>query len=406
MSDSDELNLDDLDNCEEPPPPWLRHTKKYAPPEGVPTLQELCCHVLAQHMHELCDLDWLPEHLADTVRAAIQRDRRLISDGGLGIWLGAVSRGGSTTRLTLRWASSLTDVGLRVLATQDFAEWASRLVELDLAYCELIGDNGVNAVAPCLNSLRALVLTGCTRCGDKSCEAIGMYIRTIERLELELLMGVTDVGVQAIVRGCSKTLTDLRVGGCSKVTSVSTDLIADHCRGTLRRLGLGGLSTLNDIDCESLGRCLGLASLELCACPRISDAGIKQLGMMAAKQMKAYTQWEQVNSGGGILKGKAPPPATLTHLDLGGLQRLSDTALQKLLVRTTHLSELDLRGCSKLTPDGLATVFAGMTAQGVQASASLPVPELRVLTLSSVDAATERVVELIADARPALKLVR
>ena len=75
-------------------------------------------------------------------------------------------------------------------------------------------------------------------------------------------------------------------------------------------------------------------------------------------------------------------------------------------MRTTHLSELDLRGCSKLTPDGLATVFAGMTADGVQASASLPVPELRVLTLSSVDAATERVVELIAAARPALKLVR
>ena len=399
----DDVADDAVADEEEPLPHWASRPRVEG--GGVPSLQELCCEVLAKHLHAIGSLELLPDHLAELVRAAIQRDRRLIDDQGLAVWLGAVSRGGSTTRLDLRWASSLTDHGLKMLATEE-AMWASTLLELDLSFCELISDAGMKALAPALTSLNTLVLTGCTRCADGACEAIGRHMSQLERIELELLALVTDVGVQAIVRGCGSRLCDLRLGSCYRITSVSTSLVADHCRTTIRHLGLGGLSTLNDIDCEEIGRCHGLTGLELCACPKVSDAGIKQIGLLASRQMKAYAAWDQRSAAFKMAGGSAPPPPTLTFLDLGGLTRLSDEALQKLLARTAHLTSLDLRGCTRLEPNGLTTVFAGKTIDGVQTSVSLPVPRLQTLTLTSVDAANDRVASLITEARPALALKR
>jgi hypothetical protein len=140
----------------------------------VPTLQLLCCGVLARHLHELDSLDDLPYHLAAEVRGAIQRDRRLLSDDGLAVWMDAVfasaeARHAAQRRLNLRWAASLTDGGLGVLADQE--AWSAALTLLDLGFCEQLSDAGVRTLAPSLHSLKTLVLTGCTRCGDGACEA-------------------------------------------------------------------------------------------------------------------------------------------------------------------------------------------------------------------------------------------
>ena len=123
-------------------------------------------------------------------------------------------------------------------------------------------------------------------------KAIGHHCSLLERCELELLQRTTDLGVQALVRGCPG-LSDLRLGGCAKLSNISTSLIADHCTGTMCRLGLGGLSTLNDVDLEDVGKITSLTWLDLCACPKVSDAGIKQVGLLAAKQMKAHALWEE-----------------------------------------------------------------------------------------------------------------
>ena len=163
------------------------------------------------------------------------------------------------------------------------------------------------------------------------------------------------------------------------------------------------LATLNDVDCEDIGRLGGLTALDLCACPRISDAGLKQIGLLAGRQAKALAQWEALPDA---FRAATPPPPALTHLDLGGLSRVSDAALSKLLARTPQLTSLDLRGCSRLSADGLAGCLAGCTSAGVQTTPSLPVPRLALLVLSCVEAATDGVVEKILVARPALKLTR
>jgi hypothetical protein len=400
----------DEDDEAEPLPPWA--ARAGAVPGVVPSLQTLVCRCLAQHLHAIESLDDLPEHLADTVREAIQQDRRLLSDSALAVWLGAASRGGSATKLTLRWASALSDEGMRVLATAE-PEWAASLVELDMGYCENVTDAGLVVLAPAMTSLRALVLTGCTRCGDGACKSVGHHCSRLERCELELLQRVTDVGVQAIVRGCPM-LSELRVGGCHRLSSISTSLIADHCSRSMRRLGLGGIADLNDVSLEDVGKCVGLEWLELCACPKVSDAGIKQIGLLAAKQMKAFTAWDEAQQQQQQQRGAsapaaaaAVPPSTLRHLDLGGLGRLTDTGLHKLLSRTRHLTSLDLRGCARLTEDGLANALANSDKHGVRVPGVMLVPNLQsVVLLALPDAASERVVSVVEAARPGLKITR
>ena len=59
-----------------------------------------------------------------------------------------------------------------------------------------------------------------------------------------------------------------------------------------------------------------------------------------------------------VLVAQPPQPPALTHLDLGGLARLSDEALFKLAARAPHLASLDLRGCTRLSASGLTTAIA------------------------------------------------
>jgi hypothetical protein len=86
------------------------------------------------------------------------------------------------------------------------------------------------------------------------------------------------------------------------------------------------------------------------------------------------------------------------HLDLGGMARMSDVALQKLVARARHLRTLDLRGCTRLTADGLTRMLTG-------AADALAVPDLNHLTLMRLEAATTDAVASIQRARPALKIV-
>lgn len=196
MSDSDEI---DLDNYEEPAPPWTLWTRKEQ--AAVPSLVTLCCSWLARYLHAIESLDALPPHLASEVRAAIERDRRLLSDDGLGVWLDAVLGDESRARnlrqrLSLRWASALGDEGLRQFAASQ-AHRAERLLWLDLAYCEGIGDCGLMALCPHLPALETVCLTGCRRCGDATFAALGQHCRGLTELDAQLLTRLTDCGVQA-----------------------------------------------------------------------------------------------------------------------------------------------------------------------------------------------------------------
>ena len=150
---------DELDGYEEeePLPPWAAAASAARKGCDVPSLQTIVCGFLSRHLHLFESLDDLPDHLASIVRSAIERDHRLLTDDGLGVWLEAASRGGVATKLNLRWAAKLSDAGMRVFASSEYVGWARSLIELDLAFCDELSDLGLQDLAPSVPSLRALV---------------------------------------------------------------------------------------------------------------------------------------------------------------------------------------------------------------------------------------------------------
>jgi hypothetical protein len=141
----------------------------------------------------------------------------------------------------------------------------------------------------------------------------------------------------------------------------------------------------------------------------VSDAGVKQVGLLLGRQAKARQLWCAGGGADAVPSADAtpppPPPPALTHLDLGGISRMSDEALLKLAARAPHLASLDLRGCTRLTPSGLTTAVAARTIDGVSSSANLPMPCLRELTLTACPAASAVALEILREARPGLALV-
>jgi hypothetical protein len=120
---------------------------------------------------------------------AIEADRRLLDDDGLGVWLGAVLDGGATTSLCLRWAAGLTDHAVRALAERP--DWAGQLRRLDLGFCDRIGDGGVLALGVAAPQLEQLSISGCRRVGDDGLQSIGRCLRQLTALELQLLPQIT-----------------------------------------------------------------------------------------------------------------------------------------------------------------------------------------------------------------------
>ena len=141
---------------------------------------------------------------------------------------------GDNRQLSLRWAQALTDRGLDRLRERE--EWAATLVGLDLGYCDRISDGGMVALCPQLGHLRTLSLCGCRGCGDATAEALGRHCRQLISLNLELLTALTDIGVQAVVRGCASAAWKQRAPPHSPTAPQPLPGRLGGCRGGARWL--------------------------------------------------------------------------------------------------------------------------------------------------------------------------
>jgi hypothetical protein len=110
---------------------------------------------------------------------------------------------------------------------------ASSLTELNLSNSFGL-DNAVFATIGSMRSLTSLVLDYCTSIRDEHIDTLVTNgVHNVSSLKVVSLVGLTEISDSAIVtvlRNFGKTLTTLRLGGCSQLTDESIMSIRETCR--------------------------------------------------------------------------------------------------------------------------------------------------------------------------------
>ena len=235
-----------------PPPPGSRPAApalaQALPPEGdepacrVPALMELCMEMIANNLHTIPSIEYLPSHLMKDILD--RRKNECMTDADLGFFLAATFEAVPPEQLdylSMRSCRNLTDEGFAFVFRS--CQW---LQTLDLAFSELVGDKAMQALSENCSSLTSLNLTGCRQVSDAGCAHIGR-LKALSAVELELCNKITDIGIQSIVRSCNSNLQVLNLGDVRNMSNVSIQIIADHCP-SLRSLSIAGNMQAMDLD--------------------------------------------------------------------------------------------------------------------------------------------------------------
>jgi hypothetical protein len=102
------------------------------------------------------------------------------------------------------------------------------------------------------------------------------------------------MGVQAVARGAGPSLQELNVGDVRQMTNISVQIIADHCTN-LTSLSIAGNMQVMDMDVADVcKKCLGMQSLNLRACRRLTDGCLKPISgeTQPACTENYFTQWD------------------------------------------------------------------------------------------------------------------
>lgn len=168
---------------------------------------------------------------------------------------------------------------------------------------------------------------------------------------------VNDVGILMMAESCSN-LESIRFGGFSRITDAGCRAVLHSCL-KLHTFELSNTPQLTDLAFHDLPATpLGLECVSLASCRLLSDCTVQHL---------AYcTKLKSLNLKGCKSVGDAGMEAIASLLKLRGLalncSDISDHGLTILGSGVAPLTMLSLRGCRRVTDDGIASLLAGRLA--------------------------------------------
>ncbi|ERN03740.1 hypothetical protein AMTRI_Chr05g74310 [Amborella trichopoda] len=301
-------------------------------------------------------------------------------------------------KLDLCQCPRITDKGLIAVAKK-----CPSLTTMNLESCEKIGNGALKAIAQSCPNLRSVSIHGCPLIGDQgvaslvslathvskiklqslnitdvSLALIGHYGKEIEDLGLvglhnvsergfwalgnalglqklklcsiALCMGITDLGLEAIGRGCPN-LKQLCLRRCSSLSDKGLEAFTQSAV-LLKSLQLEECNKITQMGLlASLFNCRGnLNSLSLVKCMGIRDSLVGLAPLSTCNSLKSLSVRHCSGFGNGCLDilGKACPQ--LQNLDLSGLCGVTDDGFVALLEsREALLLKANLSGCINLT---------------------------------------------------------
>ncbi|KAA8523317.1 hypothetical protein F0562_009740 [Nyssa sinensis] len=248
------------------------------------------------------------------------------------------------TRISLKGACRLSDVGLRALVSS-----APALRSINLSQCSLLTFTGINVLADSLGSvLKELYLDDCQNMDHR---LILPALKKLEHLEVLSLAGnqaVSDDFIHEfiVVRGLN--MKELILADCVKLTDSSLKVIAETCSG-LCALDLVNLRKLTDSAIEYLANgCRVIQTLKLCR-NAFSDEAIAAFLETSGESLKELSLNNVIKVGPSTAVSLAKCSRNLLSLDLSWCRNLTDETLGLIVDSCLSLKLLKLFGCNQIT---------------------------------------------------------
>jgi len=156
--------------------------------------------------------------------------------------------------LNLSFCSCVTDTGLRYLAKMP------SLDELNLRSCDNISDIGLGFLAEGGSRVLTLDVSFCERIGDSALLHISQGLFHMKSLSI-CACPITDDGINKIARTLHE-LTTLNIGQCSKITDKGLCLVADNMKN-LSSIDLYGCTKITTVGLEKIVQMPQLSTMNL-----------------------------------------------------------------------------------------------------------------------------------------------
>ncbi|XWS42358.1 hypothetical protein CRYUN_Cryun16bG0007700 [Craigia yunnanensis] len=254
------------------------------------------------------------------------------------------------------------------------------ILELNAGYCLLELSTTLLHWIKNLKHLEMIRIDG-ARISETSFEVISTNCKSLVEIGLSKCVGVTNVGILRLVSGCIN-LRILNLTCCHSITDAAISAIANSCRNLvclkletcnmitkkglcqlgsfcllLEEIDLTDCCGVNDKGLEYLSRCSELSCLKLGLCTNISDKGLFYIGSNCTK-IHELDLYRCTGIGDDGLDALSRGCKKLKKLNLSYCNEVSDRGLG-YIGRLEELSDLELRGLSKITGVGLEAVTVG-----------------------------------------------
>ncbi|KAK6943214.1 Leucine-rich repeat [Dillenia turbinata] len=230
------------------------------------------------------------------------------------------------------------------------------LEELDLTDNE-IDDEGLKSISRC-SKLSTLKLGICLNITEEGLSHVGLCCTKLVELDLYRSVGISDVGILAIARGCPG-LEIINVAYCGKVTDHSLMSLAKCPR--LNTLEIRGCPLVTSLGLTAIAvGCKQLSKLDIKKCYNINDAGMIPLAHFAQNLRQINLSYSSVTDVGLLslasisclqsmtilhLKGLTPSGLVAALLACGGLTKVKLQACFKSMLPQPLFEHLEARGC-------------------------------------------------------------
>ncbi|KAL6556723.1 Transcription factor COE2 [Orobanche gracilis] len=267
--------------------------------------------------------------------------------------------------------SDLRKVNERGFWVMGKGQGLKKLKSLSITSCQGVSDTGLGAIGQGCLDLKMVVLRKCLLVSDSGLVSFAKAAASLESLKLDGTHRITQFGVFSVLVNSSGKLKALTLLNCMGIRDVVFGISLTSVCCSLRSLTVRNCSGVGNFCLGMLGKlCPNLTHVDLSGLQGITDSGVLPLfqnpeaGVVKAILSGCVNMTDSVVSEITRLHGE-----TLEVLNMDGCKNLSDASLIAISKNCSVLRELDVSQC-------------GITDYGIAALAGAKQPGLQILSLA------------------------